>query len=416
MRPGENTRWIRLRSFRSFLQAGLSSSRSYGAVASTGLSSIANFVLSVSIARAGTVEAVAQFAIGFAGFMAISGITRSMISEPSAARLVDNHKLRTTGRQVSFYGLCFSVPLCLIGLSTGQLFLAAAGIFGHAIAMYDFSKFSATVFGRPLIAVAQEAFKAVVVITVIFIPEIAKDPLLLFVAWLIALAIAGYGGTILQRISMIPSWTKPQIPPKESASYAMDYVFGSGTTQITTFVLGGMASPAVNASIRGTGTLLGPITMVATSIRVLIIPFLSRKLRQNNDLGPATNVSLSLIIAATPLLIFVNLIPEHWGEALLADTWALAKVILPILSLELLATLLTNVPFAGHRSLGAYRRTLIIRSVLAPVRLITIVTAAVLGGYVWAAFAMLCNSLLGVITWWASYQGLMKQAVPTGNL
>ena len=409
-------RWARLQSLRAFLKASLSSRRAYGAVVTTGLSSIVNLALSVSIARAGSIEEVAQFAIGFAGFLAITGITRAMVSDPSAARLVDQPELRLGGRQVSLYSLGFSILLLSVGVLLDQSFLVVVGVFGHAAAMYDYSKFASTVFGRPRVAVAQETFKTVVFIPAIFVPAIAGNPVLIFAIWLMATAIAGYAGALSQRISLLPSWKNMQVPIHESASYALDYLLGAGTTQTTTFVLGGVASPQVNASIRGAGTLLGPITMIATSVQVLIIPFLSRRLRLSNDLGPAANVSITLGIVALPLAVAVILLPDSWGTALLGETWQLTKVVLPILAVELLATLMTNVPFAGHRSLGAYKRTLILRSILAPTALVSIVSAALLGGYVWAAYAILGNSLLGVVTWWVSYRGLMRKAVPAENL
>lgn len=398
----------RTKSLRTFLQAALSSGRSYGAFATTGLSSVANFVISICIARSGTIDEVAQFAIGFAAFMSISGLTNSLISEPSSARLLPERNLRLAGKQVSAYGLCFSAPILIVGAVMGQNYLVAVGIFGHAISTYSYSRFLSTVFGKPLIAVSQEVIKTLGVIVLVFIPDFSNQPFLLFLAWLLLTAIVGYAGALLQRITLVPSFTQPQIPPKESASYAMDFVLGSGTTQMTTFTLGAMAQPDVNASIRGTGTLLGPITMIATSIRTLIIPFLSRRLRHSNDLAPAQNVTLSLLLATLPLVVLVNFLPTSWGEALLGDTWQLTKVVLPILSIEVISTMLTNVPFAGHRSLGAHKRTTIIRTILAAVRLITIVTAAVVGGYVWAAYAMVFTSVIGMITWWVSYRSLMK--------
>lgn len=408
MKPKFKNLKSRLRAFGTFISAALSSQRSHGTFATTGLSSLSNFALSIAIARAGTVEEVATFAIGFAGFMVITGISRSMIGEPSSARLLNDRSLRIAGKQVSGYGLCSTVIMVLIGLATNQSYLIAVGAFGHAITIYDYSKFVSTVFGRPQIAVAQEFIKTLIILIAIFTPAANQDPFILFLVWLTATGIVGYTGTIIQRINLKPSLSTPEIPRKESVSYAFDFILGSGTTQITTFALGAFAAPTVNASVRGAGTLFGPITMIATSIRALVLPFLSRKLRSGSDLSPSVHVSLSLLIAALPLIVLINFIPPNWGYALLGETWHFTKSVLPILSVEVISTMLTTIPFAGHRSLGAHKRVFYIRLILALVRLLVIISAAIVGGHIWAAIAMVFTSVLGLITWWISYSMLMK--------
>jgi O-antigen/teichoic acid export membrane protein len=188
----------------------------------------------------------------------------------------------------------------------------------------------------------------------------------------------------------------------------MDYLLGSGATQVTTFLLGAVAQPAVNASVRGSGTLLGPITVVANSVRALIIPFLSRRHRSGHALTPSVHLTMLLILFSLPLVVGVNLIPDSWGIFLLGETWTLTEVVLPLLSLELVFALVSNVPFAGHRSLGAHRRTLALRSILAPLRVATIVMAALVTGYVGAAVAMLATSAVSALVWWWSYRQLVR--------
>ncbi|WP_147301203.1 hypothetical protein [Citricoccus muralis] len=381
-------------------------------MASTAFSSASSLLLSIFIARSGTIADVAMFAIGFAGYMAITGLTRAMVSEPSAARLMGIPNLRISGRQVSAYGLLIGAVALVAGFLAQQPYLVIVGILSHSIALADYAKFVSMVFGHPRMAVTQEFMKLAIVSSGLLIPSIRTQPLILFTLWLIASAATGYISCVLQKISLLPSLRGRQVSIKESSSYATDYALGSGATQLTTFLLGGIAAHSVNASVRGAGTLLGPITVVATSIRALIIPFLSRGLQANaNSVTPAANVTIALFVAAIPLTIGVNLIPDSWGHMLLGETWYITRNVLPILSAELIFSLVANVPFAGHRSLGAHRRTLVIRTVMAPLRVTVIVTAAVIGGYIWAAFAMLLTSAVSATVWWISYRSLVK-----GNL
>ena len=397
-----------LGSFRTFILKAVTSKRAYGSVAITGLSSITNFALAIAIARAGTVQDVANFAIGFSGFVIVSGLSRSLIGEPSSARLLSLKELRAGGKQVSAYGILLAAILGIIGVLTGQLYLLAVGVFSHAIAMYDYSKLVSTVFGKPYIATTLEIVRTILIVASVFVPSLNQSPMRLFLFWLVITGLIGTVGILIQHIKLLPSFYHSEISHRESISYAFDYILGSVTTQITTFALGAFASPAVNASIRGAGTLFGPITMIATSVRALVLPFLSRGLRSGSKLSPSVNVSATLAIAAVPLLVIVNLIPAQWGQALLGETWVVSKAVLPILSIEVVTTMLTTIPFAGHRSLGAHKRVFNIRLVLAVLRLVVVIVAGVYGGHIWAAIAMVFTSALGLVVWWISYSRLLR--------
>lgn len=396
-------------SFSKFARAALTSSRTFGVLFATGMSSVGNFIISVSIARNGSIDDVAKFAIGFAGFVAITGLIRAVSGEPAAARLFDIESIRRGGNAVSAYGFILAIFTVLLGILLNQPYLIAVGIFGHSVAFYDYSKFVSSVFGRPLIAILQETIKTLLVLSILFIPFFQGESFRIFIAWLSITALVGYSSSLIQKIRILPSFKDNKIPPRESISYALDYSLGSGTTQITTFALGYFASPAVNASIRGAGTFFGPVTLIASSVRSLVLPYLSRKLKIGGHLAPSINVSLSLLLATAPVVVAINFIPDSLGFSLLGETWNVTKAVLPILSVEVLTTSLTTIPFAGHRSLGAGNRILVIRTCLAILRLVAIVGAAIMAGFVGAAVAMVSTSTIGLITWWWSYINKMKE-------
>src|SRR5699024_8358497 len=151
-----------------------------------------------------------------------------------------------------------------------------------------------------------EIVRTILIVASVFVPSLNQSPMRLFLFWLVITGLIGTVGILIQHIKLLPSFYHSEISHRESISYAFDYILGSGTTQSTTFALGAFASPAVNASIRGAGTLFGPITMIATSVRALVLPFLSRGLRSGSKLSPSVNVSATLAIAAVPLLVIVN--------------------------------------------------------------------------------------------------------------
>ncbi|MCV7524950.1 hypothetical protein M3D76_007160 [Micrococcus luteus] len=342
-------------------------------------------------------------------FLIIQGLVRAMVSEPLAAALPGRQALQRAGGLSALWSSALGAVAALAGLALGSPYLIVAGVLAHGYCTGEYAKFYATVFGKPILAVAQEATRLVLftVACVLFIDDVS--PWVIFAVWLAATSVAGYAFALVSRIRLTPTWSRDLVEPKVALSYGADHMLGSGTTQLATFGLGAWAQPSVNAAIRGTGTLLGPVATFVNTGRALIIPFLSRSHRRNERFAPVINLVVVMTALALPLMVLVNLIPEGLGRAVLGDTWDFTRAILMIMSVEALFSLLSVIVFAGHRSVGAHRRTLGLRLVLSPFRLVLIIGGGVVGGPIGAAWATLAATATTAFVWWSSYIQLLRK-------
>ncbi|MBB4735676.1 O-antigen/teichoic acid export membrane protein [Micrococcus cohnii] len=347
--------------------------------------------------------------MGFAAYLLIVGLTRAMVSEPVAADLPGQAVLRHAGQPVALWGTALGSISLLVGLLVGNPFLVCVGLAAHGLSLGEFSKFAATAFGRPTLAIGQEGLRLALFLAGFAVPAVRQDPVLLFVVWSAGAVLAGYVFTAIQGIYFLPRLRRDIVPAPVAMSYGADHLLGAGTTQLSTFGLGAWAAPGANAAIRGSGTMLGPVTTFVVSGRSLVIPYLSRGRKEQQGLKPAVHLIAAMALLALPLLVLINFIPDPWGRMLLGETWPLTAMVLPVLSAEALISLTSTVAFAGHRSMGAHRRTLLIRLVMSPVRLGLIVGGGILWGPFGAAWGTLIASALTFAVWWTSYVQLARR-------
>lgn len=387
----------------AFLRRALTHARAYSAVFSTGFASLSGLLLSLGVARAASVAEMGSFAVGFAGYTLVLGLTQAMVAEPLAARLPTPAQQRSGGRQISSTAGLLGLLTAVTGAIFGNAYLVIAGVTAHGVCLANFAKNITSVFGRPSFAVIQELCRFLLFTGALAVPVIRGNPLLLCVVWFSLYSMVGYICALILKFGMRPAWRRPPVRWRESLSYGVEFLLGSGTTQISTFGLGIWAHPAVNAALRGAGTLLGPVLTLSTSGRVLLIPFLSRSRVDQNSRSAAWRSTFVLLLVSVPAVILINLVPDSLLQVALGDTWDVAKAVLAAMSVEAVLALVSTVPFAGHRSEGAHRRTLLLRAVVSPFRLAVIILPGVWYGPVGAAAGTLVATVATTMLWWVSY-------------
>lgn len=392
-----------------FLRRVVTHAPAHSAVLSTGFASLSGLLLSLGVARAASITEMGAFAVGFAGYALLLGLTQAMVAEPLAARLPDPLQQGAGARQISSAAGLLGLLMALLGLLTGNDYLAIAGIAAHGVCLANYTKNITAVFGRPAFAVVQELARLLLFAGALAIPPVRESPLLLYGVWFYLYTAAGYVSTLLLRFDVRPRWRRPPVRWGESLSYGAEFLLGSGTTQISTFGLGAWARPSVNAGLRGVGTLLGPVLTLTVSGRVLLIPFLSRSRAEQDSRGAAWRSTVALLAVSVPAVLVINALPDAVLELALGDTWEVAAAILPIMSVEAVLALVSTVPFAGHRSEGAHRRTVLLRAVVAPFRVAVIVLPGIWWGPVGAATGTLVATVATTVLWWGSYLQLTRR-------
>lgn len=389
------------------------SGRAWNAILVNALGGIASLAISVAIARESDAFALGEFSVAYAAWLFGTGLIRAAIVEPLAAKLPSREEVRASGRRTSLFALIASIIVVAIGASIGNMFLVIVGIALHGSTLYDTTKYISSALSETRLSRIQELGRSaicVVAAVVVFFDLCTSE--VGFAIWCGGTAVAGYlTASVGMRLQLRPGWSSP-VRATHTVSFGGDYILGSGSANVTTFLLAAVASPIITGVLRGANIMLGPANLIVATLRSLLIPYLARDQRASptGALQRSLGIAAISVVLTSPLTVGVLLLPDSVGEFVLAENWALIKPVLPFLAIELLLTVSATVPFAAHRVMLAGRRTIIVRSVTSVARVATVVLCGVNGGALGASIAMSAMAALSGVVWWISYVTLVRSA------
>lgn len=390
----------------STLSGIVRSGRVYVSVTTNVISSLGNFVISITLARVLGISELGEFAVAFALYVFIAGLIRAAVCEPMLAMIPSRAELLSGSNRVSLIGFVSALFMAIFGLIFSMPYILMLGLALPGLVLFDYSKSMNLAMFNRRISLVQEVVWSVS-------SMIAGTLLLMgwvtgfqgFVIWAASGSIIGYTAVLWQSFGIRPKWNLASEDTRNALAFGGDYVIGAGASQVNFNLIGIVAGLAAVGSLRAGGTLLGPVSIVIGSAQTLAIPYLTRGIAQGRGTAAMRGLASTSIIAvlSIPILAIVAFFPPVMGEMLLGENWAYAEPVLPFLALEMASIALTTVPFAGFRALRAGRATLLIRGILAVIRITVVVLAAVTGGVLAAAIAMALTSCFGTIVWWFGY-------------
>lgn len=396
---------------RRALRAIRSSKRAQHAIVGNGLVSLASLALSVSVARLATASEFGNFAIALVAHLFITGATRAGITDTVLARPGVPSSCARSFRRVSLIGVVATLALGAWGLLAGNVYLLILAGAIHGLLALDFMRTYESAVGNDRHGFGMSVLWSSLTLGGVLASFVAPlPPWLTLVVWAAGGAACGYSAAIRARLPWAPGWPRDRNESRAAAAFSLDYLVGSGGSAITTLLAGVAVNSLVVGALRGAGTLLGPVNLIASTARSLVIPALARATSTPaGELRTATRLTLMLGLGITPLLILVQAIPARWGEWLLGDTWSVASAVLLPIAVESLFALIGSVPSAGHRAAFAGRRTLILRLSVGVPRPFVVVGGALLWGAPGAAWLMAGIAVLNALVWWASYCSLVAK-------
>lgn len=390
----------------------LGSARLYSGVSTNALSSIGNFAVSIAVARSAPIEEVGEFAIAFATYAFLTGLIRAGVCEPILGLEPRVEVLRNSVSRVSLLSLIFGLLTVVIGIAWSMPYLTIVGVTIHALSIFDYSKtMNLAAFNRT-IPLIQEAFWTLISVIAGFLVIFDRiSSFQGFVIWSLSGSLIGLVSAFLQKYRISPKWQLTSKDTKLSVAFGGDYLLGSGTSQISTNIVGVFAGLTTVGSLRAGGTLLGPVSIIVSSASSLAIPYLARGIAKGGSESTTRSLASTLImmLATSPILLFIAFIPSNLGELILGASWIFAEPILPLLALEMGFISLMTVPFAGFRALQAGRATVIIRSLLAVLKIGLILLAVSVGGVMAVASAMAVTSGINALVWWICYFFILRK-------
>ncbi|ADG73666.1 hypothetical protein Cfla_0755 [Cellulomonas flavigena DSM 20109] len=341
----------------------------------------------------------------------ILGVVRAAVVDTALARGVDEAAGRRTSRRLSLLALVATVFVVALAITLASPYMGVLAPAIYGLVLLDYARITQSAMLDKRAAVTLSAAWSVPTATaavVSFLLPLA--PLLLFGIWALGGAAVGYWHAIRSDIIAAPAWPRQPTESRAALWFTLDYAAGSGGAALSTIGLGAfLGAPALGA-LRGAGTVLGPINILSSTVRSLMI----RRLAAMSLVGPKHELASAVraTIALSALLIGIAAVavavPDSIGVAVLGETWAVARPALPAIALEAVLGFVSSVPAAGHRAALAGRRTLVLRLATGIPRPVIVIAVGISAGVVAAAWAMAGIAAVNAAIWWASYVRMLR--------
>lgn len=393
------------------------------------LSSLTNFGVSLGIARAVSATDFGVFAIIFAVYVLLLGVSRGLSSDALGVRFsaVPPDKWRSgvaqAGGTAVTVGLAAGVACLVAGFFVAgnvRAALWALAVTLPGLLLQDLWRFAFFAAGRPQCAAANDG-TWVAALVVFFVPLIAFDvaEIHYFVlAWGAAASLAALVGMRQAHVRPSVGGTRRWLRAQRDVfpSFVGEFLVMSGNAQLVTFAIGAIAGLAEAGALRGTIIVFGPINIVLMSATALAVPEGARlRARHPHLLIPAMVVMSSAVVVSASLWGVGAwwLLPDTLGETFLGETWESARNVLPATMTMLIAGGAGVGAVIGLRVLERPQLSLAVRAKFAPFVLLGGSAGAWLDGARGAGYGMAVPTALAAIGWWGAFRGA-TQAEATG--
>jgi hypothetical protein len=377
-------------------------------------SGLSNVVTTIVVARAVSAEEFGAFSVGFIAYMLALGLIRGLVGQPlairhSATSLADRTIAAAAGAAV-LVGAAASAVLVLAGLMTGGSIGTVLLAFAAAmpvLMVQDVWRFAAFTAGRPGQAVAIDAGWLLVQVPLLAaVAAVADTPAPFVAAWGLAGALSAGAGAVLSGAvpSLVRGWAFLRTHADLGPRYAGESLIHTGSSQVTTLLLGGIVGAAGIGALRGGQVLFGPYYTLMTGLVVAAVSEGARVLAsQPHRLVLWLRVMSALLVTAAAMCGAVLLLmPDDWGRALLGATWAETRGIVMPLTVGVAGYGVAAGGDVGLRVLAAARETFRIRVVAGLLVIVCGVVGALAGGLQGAAWGMAAGPwMTAVAMWWA---------------
>lgn len=314
---------------------------------SQGLSSIANFGLTIAVAREVDEVVGGAFTYAFLVFSFALGLMRAIATDP----LVIHYSAAGGGevdrviRQAAGSSLLLGVgatALCAVGglVVGGDLGIALAllGIVLPGQFLQDAWRSAAFAAGQPRKAAVSDAVRLVVQFGAIGVITLvgATDLPWYMASWALGAWAAAFLG--MWQFATPGLWRQSTGWLRQHAGMSIrlgsDFVLNMGGVTLMTSVLAVILGLAATGGLRFALTLLGPIQVLFGALPAFMIPLMARRLAAQGPRSlrrPAGLVSLGSFLVCATVVTVLLLLPDPAGQELLGQSWENARaVMLPV--------------------------------------------------------------------------------------
>ena len=328
-------------------------------------SSATSFVVLVTLARLQSAVEFGWTALTIASVMAITGVCRSCFGTPVAlaagdpARLAQESKFSATAPTA--LAIIAATPCALALLILHQPLGAAVALVAPVVLFQDALRQIGIAANRPRLTATSDILRVVLVAVVLGVSTATPVP-----EWT-PVAAWGIGALVMGVIqARILGWLPFSDPlwqywnETRGARLALlgDSVMVQATPLATSLIVGSALGPVALSAFRGTGTLLGPVSILMTTIPLIALPALSRAKESSFTAVARAAAPTAGLVSGMCLLFAVAalLLPDAIGTEILGASWEPTSTVLPIVALQYATqpwTILATITFKLGRQLSA---------------------------------------------------------------
>jgi O-antigen/teichoic acid export membrane protein len=378
------------------------------------LSSGSNFLLLLLIAQSATVSEFGWFAVLFGVVAVALGLTRTALGVPISMEI--GRRRSDPSRLISQSSTLALAIGTLAGLVMGSIglalqdgpatwaFLIALGM--PLLALHDLLRFVTVAKNRAGVAVASDGVWFAVILGM-WVLSMSQPGRVTgthgVLGWLIGGVLAL---VVLACVGMV---SRPAlhglsglIRESRRLHLAGDALVAAGAPALLSALVAVITVPAVTGIWRGATILMSPVNVLLAAVPLVYLPRLTA-LGDKQALSVCQRLGLGLSGVALLWGLTVFLLPPSLGAALMGETWAGARKIVPIVSLESAAIAMWTTGVTLLRAREDTRRALHWRLGYAGLSLFLGVAAAALWASppVVAAALAACASATGLSLWWS---------------
>jgi O-antigen/teichoic acid export membrane protein len=393
------------------------------------LSALTNIVLAILVAHHVGREGFGAFAVAILVFNVCIGIERALVGQPMSIRYSSAGGARLHSGRSRAMGTALAVGLggslgCLAAgvLLGGQLgsVLIATGAVMPFLMMQDAARLIFFARSQAKLAAVNDALWAVIQFGGILLLPLLATPTASNLVLVWGGAAAACVVVALSQLSVLPdlrgarSWLREH---RDISGYLLaEYLLGAGAFQggilAVGALIGGSEGLAIIGAFKAAQVVLGPLNMLATALQTFALPELSKRHWLTG--GQRWRVALGLggfmaTVAATYSVVLL-LLPESAGRVLFSESWDGARDVLLPMALGATAGMICQGCALVIYSMGLARRTFRIMSVEAPLVFSLMITGAVTGGAVGAAWGMCLDQVSLVPLWFWTLRGVLRDS------
>ena len=395
-------------------------------VADQGVSSLTNFVVNLYVARTLGAEQYGAFGLAWVTYSFALNASRGLATDPLMVRFSYTDEPAWRRAVADCTGTA-----AVVGVATGLLVLAAAGVLGGAtrlaflglgltlpgLMLQDSWRFSFFAHGRGVHAFLNDMIWAVVLVpALVLVNRSGHATVFWFVfAWGAAATVAALAGPfqarVVPRLLGARRWLTEQ--RDLGLRYAIEGTVNSSSTQLRNYGIGFILGLAAVGWVTAANTLMGPFMVIIIGSGLIILPEATRIWRDRPHRLPTYCVLISggcIVLGLLWGVVLLVALPRGLGHLLLGPVWEPTYPLVLPTALAILGLCGGAGPGTGLHALGAASRSLRASIISSAIFVAFSLAGAAQGGAIGAVRGTALATWVGAGVYWWQLRAALRES------